>query len=331
MSQSLPHALLMSGERGLAKYQFALALAQLILCDTPSEARACGQCKACRLNATSHHPDLMVLKRPPTNTVIGIDQIRLIGDWLQTTAHQGGWRVLLIDGAHRLNQHSENALLKILEEPRQNICFILVSDMPYRLLPTVRSRCQHVFFAVPKHEQSVAWLTEHINTPEGEAPASAQQESEHSSLVLRLLEYGGNKPMLAYTMYRDGYPERYQNHLKIWNRFVAKRCVASFAAKAWMDNMPGDELAWLLEWLLECLRFAHATKQYQTHIPEKLEALKNSTQALHIAQINELIIKSMRARALALGPTNPNMRLLIESLLVDCLASIVRNQSDRAA
>ncbi len=70
------------------------------------------------------------------------DDARAVGDFLHLTSSQGGWRVVLVDGADTMNSHAANSLLKILEEPPKNTVLLLASDNPARLLPTIRSRCR---------------------------------------------------------------------------------------------------------------------------------------------------------------------------------------------
>jgi DNA polymerase-3 subunit delta' len=63
---------------------------------------------------------------------------------MSLTPAEGGWRVVVIDGAEELNQASANALLKILEEPPPRAVLLLVCAAPGRLLPTIRSRCRRL-------------------------------------------------------------------------------------------------------------------------------------------------------------------------------------------
>ncbi|MDT8872433.1 hypothetical protein RAA17_17930 [Komagataeibacter rhaeticus] len=70
------------------------------------------------------------------------DDIRPIGTFLHRTAAEGGWRVVIVDGADYMNRTAANAILKILEEPPERAILILTAAMPGRLLPTIRSRCR---------------------------------------------------------------------------------------------------------------------------------------------------------------------------------------------
>ncbi|HNY97636.1 MAG TPA: hypothetical protein PKM84_00740 [Candidatus Pacearchaeota archaeon] len=77
---------------------------------------------------------------------ITIGQIREIQNFASLTAFAGGYKAVIIREAHLLNEEAQNALLKILEEPKGKVIFILVGESPERLLPTVLSRCAKIFF-----------------------------------------------------------------------------------------------------------------------------------------------------------------------------------------
>jgi len=77
---------------------------------------------------------------------ITIGQIREIQNFAYLTAFAGGYKAIIIKEAHLLNEEAQNALLKILEEPKGKVIFILIGESPDRLLPTVLSRCAKIFF-----------------------------------------------------------------------------------------------------------------------------------------------------------------------------------------
>jgi DNA polymerase-3 subunit delta' len=75
---------------------------------------------------------------------IAVDDVRDIGGFMSLTPAEGGWRVVVVDGAEDMNQSSANALLKVLEEPPPRAILLLVCAAPGRLLPTIRSRCRRL-------------------------------------------------------------------------------------------------------------------------------------------------------------------------------------------
>src|ERR1035437_5332836 len=155
----LPHALLISGQRGIGKSEFARSFAESLLCETPTAtAQACGTCAACGWLAQGNHPDFRLLqpealaveegeatdssgKKKPSQQIT-IDQVRALDDFLHVGTHRQGARVILVNPAEAMNRSTANSLLKSLEEPIASTLFILVSSESERLLPTIRSRCQ---------------------------------------------------------------------------------------------------------------------------------------------------------------------------------------------
>src|SRR5262249_42880354 len=98
--------------------------------------------------AAGAHPDLRAVARGVNSKTgrarseIVVDDVREAIAFLRLTPSEGGWRVLIIDGAEDMNRNAANALLKVLEEPPARAILLLVSQAPGRLLPTIRSRCR---------------------------------------------------------------------------------------------------------------------------------------------------------------------------------------------
>jgi DNA polymerase III subunit delta' len=152
IARPAPHAVLFVGPDGVGKTTLALDLAAGLLCTSePPAARPCRSCRACRLVEHGSHPDLHRLgpAGPGRQVVIGGPggRFRGVRDLIVDLALmpvEGGWRVAIIESADRMNEDAQSALLKTLEEPPPGVTIILCADREWRLMPTVRSRCQRV-------------------------------------------------------------------------------------------------------------------------------------------------------------------------------------------
>ena len=142
-TKRLAHAYVFSGLDGIGKRLTALALAKNLLCSSGG-GKSCGTCSACIQVDRGSHPDLMMIE--PEKGVITIDSIRNLKRELSRKSFSGRYKVCLIDDADKMTLQAENALLKTLEEPTPDTVIILITGKPYRLLPTVLSRCQHLKF-----------------------------------------------------------------------------------------------------------------------------------------------------------------------------------------
>lgn len=142
-TKRLAHAYVFSGLEGIGKRLTALTLAKNLLCSSGG-GKSCGNCSACIQVDRGSHPDLTMIE--PEKGVITIDSIRNLKRELSRKSFSGGYKVCLIDDADKMNLQAENALLKTLEEPTPDTVIILITGKPYRLLPTVLSRCQHLKF-----------------------------------------------------------------------------------------------------------------------------------------------------------------------------------------
>ncbi len=175
-SWRMRHAWLITGPRGIGKATLAFRFARRLLAGGLEESGPdlFGDAPATRdlamdpddpvfkRVAAEGHADLFTLERGfadepkrgrndddhPRNrrrrSEIVIGDVRKVGAFLSLTALEGGWRVVVVDGAEDMNRNAANALLKTLEEPPGHAIVLLVSHAPGRLLPTIRSRCRRL-------------------------------------------------------------------------------------------------------------------------------------------------------------------------------------------
>ncbi len=130
------HFYLICGPEGSGKHTLAQLLAAAMMCQ--ESQKPCLQCPACRKVMDGVHPDLITVTDPEHKNV-AVKIIRQIRDDMFIRPNEGAKKVYLLPQS--LGVEGQNALLKILEEPPSYGVYILLTDTPEKLLPTVRSRC----------------------------------------------------------------------------------------------------------------------------------------------------------------------------------------------
>ncbi len=184
LENKLPHAIMLCGPRGAGKLPLALAFAQMLLCQHPTEDGACGNCSDCHMSSLWAHPDLHftfpVYKAKSSDHPISDDYLQQwreqisrtpyfdTEDWLEDIgaenqqvviyvqesdnlqkklalkSSQGGRKVVIIWLPERMNEQTGNKLLKLIEEPPVGTHFLLVSQEPDLVLGTIQSRVQRI-------------------------------------------------------------------------------------------------------------------------------------------------------------------------------------------
>lgn len=231
----LPHALLFCGPGGSGKLPMALGLARLLLCQHPAEGNPCGQCNACHMTAQWAHPDLhftypIVRYKDAAHSVsdayIEAWRKRLtkgpyfsMADWLtemksndmqaviytaesdalqrklSLKAAMGGNKISIIWMPERMNDECANKLLKLIEEPPASTYFLLVSEDPQRILPTIRSRAQQIDFRAPSTEAVEQALIQQEQCSPEQARYIAHIASGNYTDALQALKADGDRAL----------------------------------------------------------------------------------------------------------------------------------------
>jgi DNA polymerase-3 subunit delta' len=134
----ISHFYLISGPVGSGKHTLARLLAAAILCR--GSGKPCRGCEPCRKVMANTHPDFITIDDPEKKTV-PVDLIRQARADIYIQPNEADHKIYLFPRAQDMGIPSQNALLKVLEEPPAYGVFILLTDNPEKLLPTVRSRC----------------------------------------------------------------------------------------------------------------------------------------------------------------------------------------------
>ena len=205
-SGRMPHAILIGGPRGIGKATLAFRLARFVFAqadDASGVADGAGlavgpESGVFRRVASAGHADLLTVeraydpRRKRLRSEIVVDDAREIGAFLHLTPAEGGWRVVIVDGADEMNRSAANTLLKILEEPPRRALLLLVAHSPGRLLPTIRSRCRRLpLSALP--DATVLWLLGRYRPDIAGADAEAISGLANGSIgaALDLADAGG--------------------------------------------------------------------------------------------------------------------------------------------
>ncbi len=241
----IPQALLVTGLKGLGKHQLAEYYAQSLMCASPlSDTSYCGKCQSCTLFHAQTHPDFTVIEPEEIGKAIGIGAIRQLVSKLSLKPQFESHRLIIINPADSLNNAAANAFLKYLEEPTERTSLILISDKPYKLSATIRSRCQHLNIFVPEAIVVKPWLEQHgisenldllMNISQG-SPLLARQYAETSVLKLRM------------------------DCFKQWSTLSSSQESFTVLAEQWykLDIQETNLLmGWLISWVIDTMKLSY--------------------------------------------------------------------------
>lgn len=142
--QRMPQSLLLVGPPHLGRELAAVELAALLTC--PDHGSWGCTCASCRRARSGKHPDVTLVRAQGKKEQITIDQVREIVEAVPGRPFEGASRVWILEGvqAGRFGREAANAFLKTLEEPPRHVHFLLLTENPEAVLPTIRSRCQRL-------------------------------------------------------------------------------------------------------------------------------------------------------------------------------------------
>ncbi|HKK13906.1 MAG TPA: DNA polymerase III subunit delta' [Gammaproteobacteria bacterium] len=295
--ETLPHALLVTGPRGLGKHRFARALAKAAVCEQPAEEGACGHCTSCTRFDAGSHPDYRMVEPAEAGRGILVDQVRVLCAGLGLMSHSGGYKAALIAPAERMNAAAANSLLKTLEEPSDKTVILLVTERPMELPATIRSRCQQVRLAPPPRDQGRAWLARRVPGADPDL----------------LLDLAGGAPLEALALEERGTPQRRRDGLAALTAIRHGGDPLPTAAQ-WARETEGEPLDWLADWLMDMLRLKMGATPPRVSNDDLRKELRTLGESVDCRELLGFFDQVLEARRLAATPVN--RQLLFEDLLV---------------
>ncbi len=145
LEERVGHAYVFEGPNGVGRQSAAKAFAQLLLCERPTKDGACGECKSCRMCETESHPDVRIISNQLYNSSkksndILVDTVRGMKNEIYIKPYLSDRKIYIVPRADTMNVYAQNSLLKVLEEPPEYCCIILLAENSDLFLPTVLSR-----------------------------------------------------------------------------------------------------------------------------------------------------------------------------------------------
>lgn len=183
----LPHAILIEGDVGTGRHTLASFIAAAAVCE--DKLKPCGKCNACKTAYANSHPDITVTRAEDGKKNIAIAQIRALRNETFIKPHSARCRVFIIDGANTMNEQSQNALLKVLEEPTGHTVFILITESKATLLDTVISRCVVLGLAPPETSAAADYILKTTDFAEKEVLKALGDTRNNVGKALQIL-YG---------------------------------------------------------------------------------------------------------------------------------------------
>lgn len=146
----LHHGYLFTGIRGIGKTTSARILAKSLNCINGPSSQPCNRCEFCREITEGYSMDVVEIDGASNR---GVDEVRILQENVGYAPSRSRYKIFIIDEVHMLTTPAFNALLKTLEEPPENVVFIMATTEPWKIPPTILSRCQQFKFKNGSSEQ----------------------------------------------------------------------------------------------------------------------------------------------------------------------------------
>jgi len=301
----LPHGLLLAGSPGAGQADLGAWLAARSLCRNRGDD-ACGACADCRLFMARSHPDYFWISVLPGKRDISIEQMQAMSETLSMRSYRGGAKIAVIAPAEAMSIKACNALLKTLEEPRDDTYLVLTTSRIDRIPRTIASRCIRLRLPLPGESEAIEWL------------AGVEGRSDWAAL----LGLANGAPFLAEDYAREGLGELEGEMQDAIAAATQGRLDLVGFSRTCAEKAPAARLVWLESWLTRSLKDAALASDLVNN--NRLPWLRSPAQETKIRAGYGLLDKLRDARRQLGGPLNT--LLLFEGLWVALTALVGKPQ-----
>ena len=161
------HAYLISGPKGSGKSTLALEIAAALNCENREKSDSplpCCRCNTCRRIYEGSYTDIKFLRRDSQKATIGVDELRLFREDMFLSATESDCKLYVIEEADKMTPNAQNALLKVLEEPPEDVIVLLLTESAEAMLTTIKSRSQIIYMQRFTHEEILDFLKNKMGT-----------------------------------------------------------------------------------------------------------------------------------------------------------------------
>ncbi|MGM0532697.1 MAG: ATP-binding protein [Bacteroidota bacterium] len=353
--ERISHAQLFSGIPGSGPLPLALAFAQYVNCQNPGAADACGVCSECKKMSRLVHPDLHfvfpVVKRKNRKAIseVYMDEWRQFlsqksyfteQEWfgfldtekaqgmiytdespeiikkLSFKNYEGKYKIMIVWRPEKMHNSAANRLLKILEEPPPMTLFLLVSESPASILPTILSRTQQLKVPGIDDESMVGGLKKHFGVSDEEARA-ATRASQGDFIKAREFLDNSEEKQLFYDKFSS------------FMRFSYRRNFEKIIE--WVDelaSMPREQIKSYLEYSIRTLRESYmanfSIKELVFDAPHEHKFISDFSRFVHEGNVEQMVEEY--SLALSHIEHNGNMKLVLFDMAVNISSIFIHSQ-----
>ena len=319
-----PHAYLVVGPPHIGKGTLATNIAQRVNCTSPGDA-PCGSCTQCQRIASGSHADVQVISTAreedgASRRQISISTIRELQHQTSLKPYEGATRVYIFYGAEEMSTEAANALLKVLEEPPDQVLFLLLTSQEEAVLPTIRSRCHRIEL----HPLPIAAVAEELTSSGAAGPEQAEVLARLSRGCLGWALSAAREPSVM--EHRSAQVERIARlaSATLEERFDYGGELASRYSRDRQDAV--GELEQWLRWWRDVLLMKEGSEEHVSNL-DQMDALRRGAEQVTTQQVVKTIT-GIRDTIEALE-SNANPRLALESFMLALPAREKKRWQDR--